>query len=201
MTSTTAEGRISRRLASYRTRAAGDLPHYTKIWEAVRATCAAVACFDAALIGPYGEKFYDGALGTNNPIRSLWIEAQSVWSRAPLKDQLNCIISMGTGLPKFEAFGDYVHEIAKSLRAIAIDTEATAQQFHAEHSALADQHVYFRFNVARGLQKVGTSDITRVPAIVSATRSYVAMSGVQKELSMCGERLQQRGLCPAFIVP
>ncbi|PNH45129.1 hypothetical protein VD0003_g9290 [Verticillium dahliae] len=50
----------------------------TTVWEACRATSAATTFFDPVAIGPFGEQFVDGALGTNNPVAALWSQAQDV---------------------------------------------------------------------------------------------------------------------------
>ena len=192
VTTTTAEGRITRRLASYRTKGAGDLANCTKIWEAGRATSAATSFFDPAVIGPYGEKFLDGGTGANNPINSLWNEAKSVWPTDALEVRILCIVSIGTGLSKYEAFGEYPHEIPKSLMDIAMDTEKTAQDFHAGHNDLVKKKVYHRFNVSRGLEVVELDEISKVSAIASATRSYLGQTAVQNDLEDCASKLKER---------
>jgi len=69
-----------------------------KIWEACRATSAATTFFDAIALGPYSEEFVDGGIGANNPILQLWNEAQAVWGPDSLERNVNCIVSIGTGM-------------------------------------------------------------------------------------------------------
>ena len=60
-------------LTSYRSpRGRSHLLESARIWEVCRATSAATSFFDPIAIGPFLEKFVDGALGRNNPIYALW---------------------------------------------------------------------------------------------------------------------------------
>ena len=45
-------------------------------------TSAATSFFGPIAIGPSKEEFVDGALGANNPIYTLWTQAQDVWGRS-----------------------------------------------------------------------------------------------------------------------
>ena len=53
-------------------RGSSHLLESVTIWEACRATSAATSFFDPIEIGPFREKFVDGAFGRNNPIYALW---------------------------------------------------------------------------------------------------------------------------------
>ena len=84
-----------------------DLLNTVKIWEAALATSAASTFFDAITLGPDNEKFVDGATGANNPINQVCAEAGDVWkSDEPLENSLQVLVSIGTGLPSVEAFGN-----------------------------------------------------------------------------------------------
>ncbi|KAJ5588159.1 hypothetical protein N7537_010837 [Penicillium hordei] len=190
--STTKETSLLRRLATYPSRGTGDLTSYTKIWEAARATSAASSFFEPVAIGPYGEKFLDGGTGANNPVSELWKEASDVWSEADLESQLRCLVSVGTGVPKPKAFGDYPHQIVNALIRMATDTQRIADAFHEEHASLDDQRRYFRFNVDRGLEEVGLQESSKKNVIAAATRSYLATQIVQSNLRICGELLKTR---------
>ncbi|KAK7397528.1 hypothetical protein QQX98_013107 [Neonectria punicea] len=67
-------------LTSYRPRGLVHLYDSTKIWQACRATSAATTSFDPIAIGPFQEQFVDGALGANNPVYTLWNQAQDIWA-------------------------------------------------------------------------------------------------------------------------
>lgn len=195
VTSTTKMTNRTRRLASYRSEGAGDLAKHTKIWEAGRATSAAPSFFDPAKIGPFGETFLDGGAGANNPINELWNEAKNVWSSESLEAQLRCLISVGTGVPEVTGFGDYPHEMAAAIAAIATDTQRTAQEFHKRNSALDQDstRVYFRFNVPSGLGKVGLEETKKKDLIATITRDYLAEDQqVLNQLRACTKLLQAK---------
>ena len=77
-----------------------------KIWEACRATAAASSFFDLIAIGRYKEEFVDGATGANNPVMELWNQAQLMWGPEPLEGKVQCLVSVGTGVPSLKAFQD-----------------------------------------------------------------------------------------------
>ncbi|KAK4170711.1 phospholipase [Triangularia setosa] len=64
-------------------RGGADLLNSTKIWQAYRATSAAITFFDPIAIGPFDEEFVDGALGARVPalkpatLKELTIEAET----------------------------------------------------------------------------------------------------------------------------
>jgi predicted acylesterase/phospholipase RssA len=139
-------------LTSYRFPRSGNsaLLNATKIWEACRATSAATTFFDPIAIGPYKQQFADGALGANNPVFMLWSQAKDVWGDG-LETKLKCLVSIGTGVPSLQPIRDDVAGIGATLKALATETEQTAQRFHRHNSQLDDQGRYYRFNVDRGL--------------------------------------------------
>ena len=142
-----------------------------KIWEACRATSAATTFFSPIKIGRNGQEFLDGGTIANNPIRKLWKEARGVWG-AQLEAQIQCIVSIGTGMPGVEPFGDDVLAIGKTLLAIATETEITASDFAQEHEELEDRNGLYRFNVLQGLQDVGLEDAGARSKIADMTMAY-----------------------------
>jgi predicted acylesterase/phospholipase RssA len=62
-------------LRSYKKGSYDSLLGICKIWEAARATSAASTLFEPITIGPYNEKFVDGALRHNNPINLAYVES------------------------------------------------------------------------------------------------------------------------------
>ncbi|CAG8953838.1 hypothetical protein HYFRA_00006730 [Hymenoscyphus fraxineus] len=199
VTSTSKETNKTRCLASYNSPGDLGLPKYTKIWEAGRATSAATTFFDPITIGPYKQTFLDGATGANNPIAQLWNQAKDVWSSDSLESQLRCLISVGTGVPKVIPSGDYLHDIAFALSAIATETEKTAQEFHKTHRALDENNMYFRFNVPSGLEDVGLEETEKIPTIATATNDYLDTQTVHQQMSVCGKLLKEKK--ESFIYP
>lgn len=165
-----------------------------KIWEAACATSAATTFFDPVTIGLHGEEFLDGATGANNPIRELWSAAKDLWPEGYIEERIKCLVSIGTGQPSLDAFGQNIKDVAESLLAIATDTEHTAEMFHREHRDLARANKYFRFNVNRGLERVGLEEYAKSSVIVAATKRYLESQEIYEKLLLCQESLRDK--CP-----
>ena len=178
------------KLTSYRNpRHLSDLLKVTKIWQAARATSAASTFFDPISIGPFDEEFVDGASGANNPVRELWTEAADVWrDLGPLHDSIQCLVSIGTGVPTMRSFGSSMLDVARSLKDTSLETDKTAKQFGNEHYQLGSQGRYFRFNVIKGLEEIGLEEADKRGQIVAAARSYV--SDIAADLSKCSNALR-----------
>ncbi|KAM7184541.1 hypothetical protein V8F20_012187 [Naviculisporaceae sp. PSN 640] len=157
-----------------------------KIWEACRATSAATSFFDPIEIGPFGQKFSDGATGWNNPVRQVYSEARRIWPNS----QIQCLVSIGTGKHRIRAFGDDLKEVARTLVRMATETELTAEEFFLDHEDLGLKDAYFRFNVPHGLEEVGLQEYSAVPTIASATMTYLESPETSESISQCVERLQ-----------
>ena len=177
------------RFTTYRSRGASHMFHETRIWEAARATSAASSFFDPIKIGPYNEEFVDGATGANNPVQELWNEAKFVWSDNNLESSIQCLVSIGTGLPSLKPFGSSLIEIGKTLVEMATETERTAEKFHRGHSELDDGDRYFRFNVLRGLEGIGLEDASQKNVIMAATSRYMESEAIVKQMKRCGKNL------------
>jgi predicted acylesterase/phospholipase RssA len=124
------------------------------IWQACRATSAAPTFFPSVTI--VYQKYVDGALGYNNPIRPLLAEAHQLWGE---KRPIGCIISIGTGVPRLGNFGQRA-SLVKTLKEIATDTQTVANEMKTEMISRygSDQQVFLRFNVDRGLGALGLEE-------------------------------------------
>ena len=169
-----------------------DLLNSVKIWEACRATSAASTFFDPIAIGRYGEEFVDGATGANNPIQELWNQAQSIWGPDPIEDKVQCVVSIGTGVPSLKPFHDDVLRIGSTLTAISTETEQTAERFQRDKSSLHDSGRYFRFNVIRGLEEIGLEESQKRKEIAAATGRYANSSDIVKQMRSCGKSVAGR---------
>jgi predicted acylesterase/phospholipase RssA len=120
-------------LTSYHTaHGSSDQFNSMTIWEACRAT----SFFDPIAVGRFSEDFVDGATGANNPVREMWDQAQLVWGPEPLKGEVKCLVSIGTGVPSLkmlaaEQTAEYYRfnvvekiglEEAKTVKAVAAAT-------------------------------------------------------------------------------
>jgi predicted acylesterase/phospholipase RssA len=148
------------------------------IWQAGRATSTATSFFDPITIGEgnQGREYVDGALGFNNPLDEVWLEAQDIWTpeEGRLESMLKCVVSVGTGNPGTSAVGDKPWTILETLKTIATQTENTERVFAQGHRDLLDKDQrYYRFNVEQGLQKVGLEEYERQGEIIDATAKYL----------------------------
>ncbi|KAK5309079.1 hypothetical protein LTR93_012270, partial [Exophiala xenobiotica] len=189
-------------LTSYKMpRGNDDLLNSATIWEACRATSAASSFFDPIAIGRYGEEFLDGGTGANNPVWELWNQAQAIYGPEPLEDNLDCLVSIGTGVPPLKAFRDDVLHIHETLIAMATETEQTAERFRRNKAYLDDEGRYYRFNVARGLEEVGLEESKKKKEIAAATRRYVTSQEVGKQMKVCADRVSRKQFSPKYQVP
>ncbi|CAG9955926.1 unnamed protein product [Clonostachys rosea f. rosea IK726] len=180
-------------LTSYRpARGVAHLYDSTTIWQACRATSAATTFFDPIAIGPYQEQFVDGALGANNPVYTLWTQAQDVWGDDQLRSRLRCLVSIGTGVPALKPVRDDVLGIGATLTSLATETEKTAEQFRRDKSSLDDEGRYYRFNVSRGLEDVGLEESRKQREIAAATGRYVASQDVFRQMKACANGLARK---------
>ncbi|EXJ91939.1 hypothetical protein A1O3_00489 [Capronia epimyces CBS 606.96] len=189
-------------LTSYQTpHGNNDLLNTATIWEACRATSAASSFFDPIAIGRYDEEFVDGGTGANNPVWEVWNQAQAIYGPNPLEDHLDCLVSIGTGVPSLTPFRDDVLHIHETLIALATETEQTAERFRRSKAHLDDSGHYYRFNVARGLEEVGLEESKKKKEIAAATRRYVASQEVLKQMQACADRVSRKQFSSKYHIP
>lgn len=147
------------------------------IWEAARATSAAATFFDPVKIGR--QEYVDGATGANNPVEVVLEEAASIWPSIDMRSGIECLVSIGTGIPELQNFGDDLKAVLKTLKSISTETEATEARFakSVESRGLAGR--YFRFNVDRGLSGVALNEHLKLPIIEAASERYLEGHGVR----------------------
>ncbi|MCJ1269239.1 hypothetical protein MMC22_009129 [Lobaria immixta] len=180
-------------LTSYKSpRGGSDLLNSVKIWEACRATSAASSFFDSIAIGRYEEEFVDGATGANNPVWEVWNQAQLIWGPEPLEGRVQCLVSIGTGVPSLKPFQDNFLHIGTTLITIATETEQTAERFRRDKTHLDNTSRYYRFNVTRGLEDVGLEESKKRKEIAAATRRYVGTQDVLKQMQTCADKMARR---------
>ncbi|KAJ7819663.1 hypothetical protein B0H13DRAFT_2292150 [Mycena leptocephala] len=155
------------------------------IWQAGRATSAAPTFFKQIQIGPPGieEAFVDGGMGQNNPIAALLLEAQVVFP----DHQIACIISLGTGQPHTIKIPTpsllkrlFPLDVIEAIKGIATDCEKEHQRF--AHHFDPVPHVYFRFNVERGMQDIQLNQWERLGDVAANTRQYLLSHPTQNQL-------------------
>ncbi|KAM7214398.1 hypothetical protein V8F06_010236 [Rhypophila decipiens] len=168
-----------------------------RIWEAARATSAASTFFDPIQIGT--QQFVDGATGMNNPVEMVLSEAKAIWPD-DARDRIQCLISIGTGVPPMKDFGGNLAEIANTLKSLATDTQRTAERFYQNHAELGvGDGRYFRFNVDNsGLSDVRLDEQEKKEQIVAATEMYLEQGYTQSLVSdFLRARAPQDGSVPS----
>ncbi|ERF69251.1 hypothetical protein EPUS_09068 [Endocarpon pusillum Z07020] len=185
---------------SYPSRTSSDLLHSARIWEVARATSATPLFFDPIKIGRFGEGFTGGRPDIDNPIQTVWNEAQHVFLREEmmLKGNLKCLVSIGTGEPSLEAFGGNLRAVGLSIGRMAIYSRIVAHSFQSAHGELVRNHQYFRFNIDQGLEDIGLEHSTRAGDIMKATRNYLQSAELSSQIQACAGRLKagRRGRRP-----
>ncbi|KAJ4989895.1 ankyrin repeat protein [Stagonosporopsis vannaccii] len=168
-----------------------DFLKTVKIWEAARATSAASSFFDPIEIGDDKEAFLDGGSGANNPVNVVWDEAYDILG-SDVEANLQCLVSIGTGIPSLKAFGSTLKAVGETMLSMATETETTARKFERRHTKLDSEDRYFRFNVESGLGDIGLEEADKIPAIASATRLYLVAERNKKRLESCAGNLRLR---------
>lgn len=164
------------------------------IWQAARATSAAATFFDPIQIGR--QIFVDGATGMNNPVEQVFEEALSIWPDAIQNSRIQCLVSIGTGIPDLKKFGDNLKQVAETLKKISTETEKTEERFYKTHEFLGLKNKYFRFNVDKGLTDVGIDDDDKIAEIECSAEEYlrnprvtglvgIFLAAVQRPVCMC----------------
>lgn len=82
------------------------------------------------------------------------------------------IVSIGTGKPSAEPFGETLMQVFNTIKAAATETENTANQFVRDHGDLVRRNGYYRFNVNQGLERVGLEEAEKAGVIAAATAKY-----------------------------
>ncbi|KAJ7770434.1 acyl transferase/acyl hydrolase/lysophospholipase [Mycena metata] len=156
------------------------------IWQAGRATSAAPTFFKQIQIGPPGieEAFLDGGMGQNNPTAALLREAEVVFPDR----HIAVIISLGTGqphtinIPKPSGLQRlFPLDVVEAIKGIATDCEKEHQSF--AHYFDSVPHVYFRFNVERGMQDIQLNQWEKLGDVAANTRQYILSHPVESQLA------------------
>lgn len=121
----------------------------------------------------------------------LWSQAQDVWGNQ-LQAKLQCLVSIGAGVPSLKPVRDDVRGIWVTLKELVTETEKTARQFHRDKPSLDNEGRYYRFNVDSGLEEVGLEESKKKKEIAAATRRYVESQAVFKQMKACANSLTGR---------
>lgn len=192
MTAVRGENQGATLLSSYApTRGLKHLYNETKIWEACRATSAASTYFDPIEVGSFKEKFVDGGLKTNNPVKEVWLQARDLWGTdsADFQERVGCFVSIGTGISRNGYISNSLKDILSALQAIATETEDTAEDFERNNRVLHRDNRYFRWNVDMGMGDIGLDEYDRLNDIMAATAEYMKRERRHQEVTKCAGQL------------
>jgi len=174
---------------SYAYPSTADTAYECSIWEAARATSAAPLFFPPFRIARLGLTLVDGALRLNNPINEAITEAYNLEHRG-----YACVVSIGTGVTDISPVDGQsvkLNEIAKTCAELAINCNNVAQVFARSPygSNLLSSGGYFRFDVDRGMDKVGLAEWTRSEDIQAYVDRYLSTAAKASEVQDCAWRL------------
>lgn len=94
-------------------------------------------------------------------------EARSIWPDAMMRIQ--CIVSIGTGVPDLRDFGDHIKRVIDALKAISTETENIERRLFKNYRQFGLGGRYFPFNVTQGLAKVELDEHEKTDILESAT--------------------------------
>ena len=168
-------------------RVSGSNEYNCAIYEAARATCAAPTYFERVMIGPQGleEEFFDGGLGSNNPIMEMHREAERVFDS---NSKVSCLLSIGTGarnpigIKRSGLFGRAIPmDLIKGFKKMALSSEQRASEMDRKYAQI--QGLYFRLNVEHGLESIKLADWEQLGVVRTHTHTYLQSRGIPEEIN------------------
>jgi Patatin-like phospholipase len=175
-----------------------------KIWEAARATTAAITFFEPISIN--GVSYADGGTGWNNPTLRAIEEAGKIWPNRPFC----CLLSVGTGLQKAVQLSDRSGKKSNSMKlfnklapkstfkldAATYCANALTDCEAIHHDACGRQsdgvvldQTYFRWNVPHGLADVGLEEWNKIGDIKTITGAYMRLRELESRKIMVAQLL------------
>lgn len=164
-------------------------PFDAKVWEAARATSAALTFFKEMVIADV--KYGDGGTGWNNPTDEVIDEAHRIWPNR----QIGCLVSLGTGLEDAiqlrdssgkvtEGFMQALFQRTMPARAFkvrvaeyCVKSLTSCEKVHQEIARNPNRYglseSYFRLNVPQGMSKIGLEEWEKLGDLAALTHSYM----------------------------
>jgi len=187
-----------------RTYQSGSAPIQCTIWEAARATSAALTFFPPVTFRNYhGSKFVDAGVGCNNPTRILVKEAKAYYRTKGYKaTRTTCLVSIGTGQKDLIQLHKAASmfwlkdrsglSIAPVLGNIVTDCENTHDEMTL--SCLEDKvaDIYYRFNVPQGMQQIVLDEWDKSNDIRTYTSQYLRLNQTEHDVRECVRLLRHR---------
>lgn len=165
-----------------------------KIWQAVRATMATPTIFKSISIGEEDqipERFIDGGLKGNNPVKEVMDESRLVFGDDRL---LGVLVNLGAGysgtigLSTPDTFQRVLPtDLLITLKNLAVDCESTAEEVKHHWKNIPDR--YFRFSVTHGTEGISLEEWKKMEDVQAHTKSYLRRSEVSDAIDSLVERL------------
>jgi predicted acylesterase/phospholipase RssA len=190
-----------------------DMDDYTKppvrIWEAALATSATPLLFDPIRINCLGGTFIDGGLGYNNPAELALAETSSLLKTD--RERI-CLVSLGASqraairLPKpirnatnilrwvltidlprlLKEDPELDTTVANACVNLVKNTEAVHQRISIRRAAEGENGLrYYRFNVERGMERVGMAEFFRLDLVKESTMVYLQDHASHRNIRSC----------------
>lgn len=149
------------------------------IHEVARATVATAGIFPPISLGVPPIEFIDaGVAGYNNPAEIALQESGRIWPGA----QIKCLVSLGTGLQSIARVSGTWQDVMDISRRLIEDCERV---HHALDQKFPESPPYFRFNVDRGLDKVGVKEWDMTSGDMAAiTAGYTRQPSIDRSLNL-----------------
>ncbi|KAF4457108.1 Calcium-independent phospholipase A2-gamma [Fusarium austroafricanum] len=175
-------------------------PKAWTIWEAVRATSAALTVFEPFVHGPPGKeiRYMDAGFGFNNPSDLILDEARSLWEgddHLSLREDVGVFLSLGTGVGHIVRMeNDTVLENvsakfrapAKAVNAMKSIVTGTNRINRTVASQFGSNSVrYYRFNVDQGVGEVKLFDHKKREEMEVDTDAYLERFDVGNQVKRC----------------
>jgi len=177
------------------------------IWEAARATSAAITYFEPLIRGdpPRVVRYYDAGLGHNNPAHIAHNETGRIWGKYDKlvpPDEISLLLSLGTGVPEILRKQDAQTivqqasakfkipiDMVEAMQRMVTDTEKIAVQMNNDFGSPELRQIYFRFNVEQGLSAVQLFEWEKEEQIRADTKRY--MDSRKGEVRRCSGSMQR----------
>ena len=166
------------------------------IVQAARATTAAPTFFKAIEFGhPTAQRYLDGGLRCNNPVKYVVEEARSLHPDRPI----SCVLSLGTGTMRViglehpDAFQNMLPtNLIRLLRRIATDCDEQSDAMAKQLNQRDKPNSYFRLNVNEGLENVSLAEWSGMGEVETHTVQYLRANDTGQKVDQVLELLNGR---------
>lgn len=150
-------------------------PDSAHVWEAARATTAAITFFNPITIGTPGIPYLDGALGGhNNPSRIAIEEANEINGGI-----IECLVSIGTGMQNPVSFSGTLAKIAVACGKMVTSCNRVHDEMAQSYGNQMPQ-IYFRFNVNNGMNNIILDEWVKQDQIAAYSEAYMSLAEIKQ---------------------